>query len=515
MKSEFRKRGEEMGTGFENFRKKSVCAAYVKGALTGVCCALFVLGAIMLSVKLCAVRLAWFYYVLIGVAVAICAFFVTFFLTKPNDKKLAKRLDRDYSLREKVQTMVEFDGQDGEMLRLQRADADETLKNVRPKKNSVKRIWQYAVIVVLGCALFLTAVVVPSRYQDPNDDRYTFGEWDEAALVQLIADVEGFSLEDKVKPFAVASLTLLREELLNTTQNSVMRAKVQAAAKEIDNVVIAANTYRQIALALNSYSVLNDFKLAMVRASNSYKGNETIDSVSKVNALADDSESMIRAELTVFTQALNESIASLSLSSEIYDKLIGFLDAFNESMVADEIGESLSDDSLYRALAAFSEALGPIYEYRSREPESLKKVVSSACAEYLSGVSGVMVTQVYNRIVNEYICNRLSEIFKVSVFPEDLDLPGVSDEDSDSQQKPPQSGSIGDEQEIYGSNDIVYDPNTNEHASYGPLWQASYMAKLYELLEDPDANLSDEMRYYILQYISALNGDISNGSGSN
>lgn len=498
---------------FKRLKRKYIIEAIVKSAVIGLGVALLAVGASLLSVKLSANKIAWFFYLLIGVVSFGVAFAVTYLIIRPFDKRVAKRLDNDYDLHEKVQTMIEFDGEDSEMLVLQRKDTEKHLEDLPKKKftsNSLKSIWQYIVVAVLGVSIFIAGAVVPSKYVPPYDDNFNLSEWDIIAFQQLIDNVKSSKLEDNVKIPMVENLELLFDELKETTSASTMRRKVRASAEAIDTAVILANTYREILLAMNDNTALNDFKSSILRTTTFYKSDIEVNSFDKVNSLYASLEDEIRATLMVFTDTLEAKIADISIPVEIKDKVDEFLTPLNDSMGSDEMqekfGNSEDPDAIYTALSNMSSELGKVYQYAFIPHTELKNIVSNADADYLSDMTKALIPQVYNKIVNEYVFNTLSAMFNVNIYPEDLVLPGISDNPNGGDDSPSHGGSIGEEDVIYGGNDAIYDPESDEHVPYGKVWN-SYMAKLYNRLNDPDNEMSDEMKNYIMQYIKALSGD--------
>lgn len=499
---------------FKRLKKKYTIEAIVKSAVMGLGVTLLVLGVLLLSIKLSAKNLAWYFYLIIGIVLYGASSCATYYFIRPLDKKIAKRLDDDYDLHEKVQTMVEFDGDDSEMLVLQRNDAESHLENLPQKKfslDTLKRIWQYIVVCVVGLSLFIAGTVVPSRYIPSYDDGFNMSAWDIVAFQQMIENIKNDeNLENKVKVPMVENLELLFEELKETTTSSSMRKKVKASADAIDEAVILANTYREILLALNSDTALDDLKISILKSTTFYK-NEKVDSYDRVKSLYSERDGEIREALKTFTDALEKKVGDLSIDIEIKDAVETFLTSLNDSVGSDEMQEKFNDsenpDSIYTALSIWSTNLGPVVEdYMFTPIAELRNIVSDADADYLSAMTKALGPQVYNKIVNEYVFNTLSSMFKVNISPEELVLPGISDDTGSSGGNTSHGGSIGSEDVNRGGDDQIYDPDLDKHVEYGEVWN-DYMAKLYARLNDPDSEMSDEMKNYIIQYIKALNGD--------
>ncbi len=492
---------------FDNLKRKSLYAALIKSLAVGICCALLAVGAEMLVVKLAALKIAWYYYAIVGAVFAAGGFGVTFWLVRPTDKRVAKKLDDEYVLKEKVQTMVEFYEKDGEMLRLQREDADVALKTLPSKKISFRKIWQYLVLGAVSVAVIVTAIVVPSGYKPPFDsDAYEFSSIDEAALLQLIDDVKDFAISDAVKEKAVTELEALLAEAKKTDKWSSIRAIAKTTASDIDDAVIATNTYREVALRLNTNKALNDVKLSLLNALAWYKTGDKISTADTVNELTAQSQGKLREELSVFTEEFVKEFETYTTGREVYDKLAEFLEPFNESMAPTSDEDVLKNDQYYLALSEFSTQLGVVYdEYESRSVDGLREIISSAAEDYVTASVSELYYQVNNRIADEYICNVLSGIFKIGLSPKELTLPGMTDEEIAGGNDPDHSGSIGDETSKVGSDDEIFDPEAMAHVKYGTVID-DYYAAIYAMITDENSGLSEEMKNYLIKYFQILYG---------
>lgn len=510
---------ETMTETFKKLKKKYLLIAIAKSAIVGVFSALFAVGAVMLGIKLGAVWIPSYAYVIIAFGTLAIAFGITFLLTYHNDKSLSKYLDSEYGLKEKVQTMVEFSDQEGDMLKIQREDAEHRLQNLPKLKLSFAKIWQYVLVVVLGLTFILTGALVPSRYIPPtvsDDGDYVLSEWDSKVLDQLISEVKSSDLTQEVMLPVSSALELLKEQLANVKTNAAMRQAVSNCAKAVDEAIILANSYRDIALTINSYTELNDLKRALVNASNSYQTENEIISMSMVKDAQKTSEEKIRTALGVFADGFSGKVKNLNEKADIKDAVDNLFNPLNESFADDEIIQKLADDDLFGALSHFSEAMGPFFEndeYLWRDDSDLKSTVSNACSEFVSSASKAMVVQVYNRMMDDYIFNKLEEIFSVVLSQQELELPGVSGDDIGSEDNPSHGGGVGDTDIGYGGNDAVYDHNSAEHVPYGDVWN-DYVKKLYERINDEQSDLSEEMKAYILEYIKILDGSASDTEGN-
>lgn len=99
-------------------------------------------------------RLFWIGFVLLAVVTVACACFLFFTRFKPTDKSIAKRVDGEFGLSERVLTMNQFKGDDGTyILQKQREDTAEALEKV----SNVKMKCAVALPLILTAA-FVTAL---------------------------------------------------------------------------------------------------------------------------------------------------------------------------------------------------------------------------------------------------------------------------------------------------------------------------------------------------------------------
>lgn len=502
-----------MTDSFRQFKKKAIIAAIIKSLVASFFTALFVVGVVMLSVKLGDSYLAWYFYLLIGVGAFALSCGGALLITYPRDKALARRLDGDYKLNEKVQTMVEFFDKRGELIDLQRSNADEVLKSLPPRKFSFKRIWQYVVVAIVGITLFLAGVLVPSDYVPPiSSDNYEMSDWDKKNLNQLIEDIRGSELKSDLKTIAVSSLEQLRDDMEIVKKRSEMIAKVTATADFIDEAVKGVNSYRDIVLAMDSYRDLDSLKNSIVKAADSYKSDDKILSIETVSERYAVSESNVREALEVFTDAFEANFDSED-KSKMFEALETLLNSFNDSMNPDNLAD-ITGDPLYLALSEYSSDIGrddffnESY-FNGYSLSYIREYISAADDRYVSATAPLLVEQVYNRMADELICNKLSEIFELSLFPDELILSGSSDDDSTgSDDQPSHDGGLGEEGSILGGNGIVYDHESETQVKYGSIW-SSYYNKLYNRINDEESEISEELKSKIAEYIKKLNGDQS------
>lgn len=214
-----------MSENFKKIKKKYTIMAIVAGVVLGVCCGVAVTCALAVAFKRCAIDFFWALYIPIALVLS-AGFGAAFcFLLRPTDKKIAKKLDRQFALREKAQTMVEFSAADGAMATLQREQTDEALGEVAKKRVDLKWLWKFAFIPVLALAMLFVGIFVPAKKSVVVDPPYNMTEAQKTALSNLIENVRASNLS--VKP--------------NSSAGADPHAKLRASLKEEDNLFPFAN----------------------------------------------------------------------------------------------------------------------------------------------------------------------------------------------------------------------------------------------------------------------------------
>lgn len=510
-----------MSESFKKIKRKYFSIALIKSGVVAVFCALAALGITLLLDKKQVVFPAAYVYVAVGALAALVGFAITFWVTRPTDKKLAKHLDNEYSLNEKVQTMVEFSGKEGDMLRLQREHTDAVLRNIPRKRPSIKGVWQYALIVLVGTAVFSAALVSPSSYVPPiNPDAFEISELQEVSLKQLISEVKQSDLKEPVKTSVTGSLENLLGEIKTTTQGAAMRAKVIATVKSVDEAVVAANTYRDIALALNeNRAELNAFTLSLTNAAASYKTQSKLLKIEDVRKIADASEVNIQTALQEYTNPYVASFDSLTTENEIGLTLAVFCTPFNASLGDTEMQEKYKDDALYIAMGELSSGLSDsAYNYIWIPVSALKQNIQTAFSTYVVSAAKALLPQVYNCMMDEFIRNNLSEIFSIPLtqFPDtSLVLPDTeTGSEGGEEDGSNQGGAV--EGDVSGKGDLIFDPLDAKFKGYGAVL-SSYMSTMLNYINDPELSqhLSADVIEYVRAYFAALqeNPDLSSSSG--
>lgn len=253
-----------MDSNFSKFKKRVWLYILIKCLLAGLATAVLAVNAVFIPCKLCGVKLFWLYYVLIGLGGLILGGGLALLLLRTNDKKIAKMLDKELCLQERVQTAYECQGETSDIFALQRANASKSLKsvsNAKSYKTLSVAVFFGSVASIVACVLCCLAIiagtvavpVIATYIPDPplagEEDNGTpveppreVTDWEWKALDDLINYVRASKKADVIsKSGMVAELEGLRNVLLDGVSQSSLSTFVQNTATNIRNVVKDAN----------------------------------------------------------------------------------------------------------------------------------------------------------------------------------------------------------------------------------------------------------------------------------
>lgn len=498
-----------MSETFKKLKKLFVRNTLIKSAVCGVSASLFVVGVILLSIKLAALYINAGYYVLIAVVVAAAVTAAIYFIMRPTDKSVAKTLDRDYNLGEKVQTMVACMAMEGSIYTLQREDAERRLGEVKIKKPAFADIWQYVLAGVLAFALFLTSVIVPSRYISPNaDPDYNMTKTQSVSLRQLINDVKNSGLKVNVSTPVVGSLEELYEKLEKATVVSSMKTAVIDTVKAVDKTFANANSYLKItnALSVTENELLGNFSLAVVNGVISYKSDSAINTIAKAEEKFTASETVIGEKIDEVMSAFTEQWESQTQSTRT-GFLDGLVEGFGNALYASGVNET---DALYTAFNNFSNSLRGVSNNIKNGGANLAILdmqIKTATDVFAPRSKAVVGDQTYNCIMDEFIRTRLAEIFNLrnSELPSNSDVspsrPSNGGENGDNGEENNNGGGGGGGGSNLGSDDLVYSYKYDKLVKYSEVID-EYNQEMRERIERGEA--TEEMAEYIKKYFEIL-----------
>ena len=463
-----------MSKSFRRFKRKVRAQSIFSALLWGLGSGLVSLAVVMLVAKLSGDNVQPLYYAIFGGG-AVFVTLVLYFLLMPSDKRLAKRLDRVYSLDEKVATMIELKNDNGVFATLQREDADRKLgeKPTRALKSKPLVAGLLVFCIALGSAV--GTFVMPAKAESGEAPIDEFDkQWLITAIGELITTVENAYIDDTLKQDVLTEL----RSLLTFIEGSQLLSEMKAEAIK---TVIAINAALKKA---NSAELIG----------------------AELKEISD-------AEISALGKALCElSGTSSKKALEALGTKVSSSEAADASFVADIINSALdrsgvrSDDALYMLFKSLTSAIKSDYKSADDKFESAAKTLSST-----------VIVQNVNKATMTIVINKLCSLFGITedditaVDPDaDVDLrdPSEPEEDpDDSEVEEPEgnmgSGGLGTGDVIYGSNDLVFDPYTGTYRPYGEIIN-DYFVKANEQITD--GKTSDEISDAVEEYFDILFG---------
>lgn len=459
------------------FKKKIFIETLIKSGVIGVSLALMITGTVMLSLKLNAIDLDVLYYILIFVGTTALLSLASYFIIKPNKIKIAKRLDKQLDLKQKVETMVTYENEDNIILQLQREDTNEKLASISPKSLKMKFHYVLWIALVIGLGFSITSLCIPAKALEKNDGTddteeplepdFELTEWLKTAINDLITYVEGREISTSVKNSYVAELNTLLENL-----------------EECEYVSDAKNYALQT--IANHQTILNDSTIS--------------DDVSRALVISQDRYVFLLAKNLEY---INVNNAMLALDNMRYalNEGEGFNDAvtsFNtnfKNCIDTYIGDK--DANLYRTIYNLANSMDSCLASENTQT-AITNVFATAQTELYQTLSEEYI----NFETMHYVENELRILFNLAISQvPDNSVPQVGEtEDSEGETGDSEGGGGGTGEEIFGSNDKFFDPIQGD-VSYGTVID-EYYAKIMAMYEQ--GLISEEYRDYCIKYFQYL-----------
>ena len=491
-----------MQGGFVKFRKKQACITLINSLIWGLAAALLAVGALLLTAKLNKTSLQLIFYVLIPIAAFIVAAGVCYLLSRQKDKKLAKRLDEEFALGDRVQTMIEF--QDGQtaMIRLQRKDAQARLDGLSASKFKWKGLWACVAALTCAAAVFVAGLIVPKTKAAGNDTPpkqpvivFEITNDQKTKLATLIKNVKESKAEDGVKTAIVTELDALQLALEEIDTADALYTELVRIILVIDGFVENHNTYKRVYEPIRASEVetvqqfaigigLNDFPTVFeglkTAFQNEEKNNETV-----------------LAAIAAFTSELKARFA------EVLEK---------------------EDDLLMLAIPLF---IADMETVAALDPSkySYDKVldnVSTAFNDNVRGLTTALEQQTDNRAVTSNTIEQLISIFNLppELIPDwgGAALEGLGGSAPQPDEPPEHGDGIIVDGIVYPSNETVYDYYTKVICEYGKVFEGdahNYKKQINMLISECVANgtISPEVEEMLRTYLDALSGSEAVGKG--
>lgn len=462
-----------MGKGFSKFKRKLRVGAIIRALLCGLSLGTATLALLWLADKLTATQPDFVAHGLCAGIVAVLSFAAVWLILLPTRKRIARRVDRQLALGEKVQTMVEFRHDESAMAVLQREDTDRILRETKGRRVKGVCTWLFLLMPVIAVTLLAGTVLVPAK--EPTepppavDNNFSLTPWQEQALKDLIEKVRTSDMEATPKEGTVKQLESLLIKLRNVRKETAMKEAVIATVEGIHGVVSEYNTYDLIASAMYG---------------------SPSKPVQELGSAIDSLKPLLVGEWTNTTkETLAENpAAAVTLASGIRQALtLSKVDASNEVCIA---------------LSALAEGLEQV------TAETPAEVRNSLLWEAEEALDNALFIQAVNEEVEDDTIYTLLSIFGIkaselpdSIFNDPDDPRGEGNYEPDENPDKLHSGGMASGEMIFGSNDTIYDPEREDYVTYGEVIDG-YFARITEMLVD--GQLSAEMEEALSDYFAYL-----------
>ena len=196
------------------------------------------------------------YFILIGLGVFIVFDIVLFLIFNPSDVKVAKRIDKQLNLKEKIHTMVEYEDKNGPLVGLQRKDAKDKLASISIKKFKMKFSYYLLILPLMALAVCATSIIIKAKEpQQPPIEEPISG--DPYAILQIRIIIREVEANNVLMPAAKEAFVSHLEELIdnvnveNITRNQEV-SFVNQTITEVSNSSSRVNSIDEIILALKN-----------------------------------------------------------------------------------------------------------------------------------------------------------------------------------------------------------------------------------------------------------------------
>ena len=476
-----------MSENFMRLKRRARAVALIKSALIALACGMLCAGVMLYLTSHKVIDADPLIFTIIaGGAALILSGAVTFLILNKTDKSLARLLDRDFDLHERVGTMLEYGKEENTMSSLQREDTENQLSKIKSSSLKLKRLWIYVTALVAGAAILVAAILLipPKTPAGPKPDSpFSITPLQVRAMEELIDYVTDSAMEspyreevalaltDALAELKIAKTTSERDEVIGRATEKILESTDNASsALEIINILVKSDSsqVRQLATAINYYNYKRGgewdgftTKMTELREALTYPESEGVDDAKRA--------SEVRA-------LLSRAAASISLG-------------LSRSQIPDS-------DALYVVLLRFAEQSGDegVHGLASLAVSS-ENMSYDEIQMHLGNSFNTMNVEIFNALdvkrentsVGEYAVTRMCELFGCPVpkfeRPLSADNGSSGGGEGGDTESGGMGGAIGSGTE-YGSDELVFDPMTGEFVEYGTIIDRYYQIMFNKIQGD-------------------------------
>lgn len=521
---------------FGKFNKKIKIENIIKSIICGLSSGIIVDALLVILFKLLALsNFIWLHIIITLLLGTGFTFLFLKYVFIPKDKAIAKRLDKDAALEERVKTMVEFKNDESLLANLQRQDAQQKLEETPIEKFKMRFSFSNFILSILALIALPIAILVPSRKinpaatvtdssssesnpesespseesspsENPSDggsegqDGDGSGEQNDEerdqqiqdAIDDMKQDVDNTQKpDDQTKEDLKDKLDDLKDNLQNANDQEETDQAIDQSKEDIDQTIDDQITKDEIGEALQKHDPTSQVG-EDVAAGDSEQTKDSLDEMR--DSLKDKTGDELQDAMDSISDSINDALEESGVNPEdsLYQAFKNLADNLDKIDPNSDSAQQEIDDAFEQAKEEISDALD-----KQQELEDLKDTLDQKLDD--------LKEQLDNQDGQE---------------GEDQDGDGQegdgqegdgqegkdNQDDSDSSSSGEGSGSgSGDIQ--YASDDLIYDPATGNYVTYGELLNYYYSQALDGI---ENGNIPDDLATLIEQYFNSLYYDDGN-----
>lgn len=502
-----------MDGNFEKFKRKILREHLIKSLIYGCSFSVAFVSVASIFFKRFIGHVDVLIYMAVGILLSVASTYLIYRRFKPDDKKIAKRLDRKFSMNEKVQTMVEYRDREDELSLKQRENTENELKTISVKQLSTHFALMTVLTLILSLGICTSSLFVKERNRPFNphpsessvsgseavsSDPVAIGtssptENEKGIFDELIEAIDRSPLSDPTKEEIKEELGSLEDQLENAAEEE-KDERIEQTKDRIDRMLEELLSKNRIGAELQKSSV---------------------EVLQKIGA------ALVNSDIDLLVSAFQ--MLKESLTGSDYGDFIALIDLYYEEIQTALLNSQVdSDDELY---GCFRDLIDRLREVKTRSENQIvdiadaKKSVVSIIDEMLAKLIDLLTKQREIEALKEAIDEALDNLIPSSGEGDPGDEEGDGSENQgptdgggdekngDSDEKDgdkndnPQGGS-GEGEEVYGNNDQVYtkDGDTTE---YGNVIDDYYS----DIVNDGDEDIPEDIEDILNDYFNSLYGD--------
>ena len=469
---------------FTRIKLKKICSAVIKSVLLGLSAGMAAFAIPLIIFKLTKSDYTLPILILASLTTAFCTGAIFLLFKVRGTLKLARSLDRNFALNEKVQTMIEYRKETATMYQLQRDDAKAALKKVSKQATKERGFIICFTAALAGIALMVSAFVVQPPKEPPEPIEtvpFEVSATQITALEELSKRVRASNMYEPYRENVAVAIDTMIDELKVATTTAQRDASINTALinilKQTDDSSAAcefivalwgfeSRPAKELAKALNYYDSnvfdnYQDFLLAF----------EVPKTTTNEDGEVEDVPEEERRE--ALATALQECAKSIQLAlieanpptdNDLYLELIALAPS-----TLDPVPAAATDNDSYNLYSLIS-----IIEFVGYEQSYAKLdiLIQTAYPKLVDAMNQHKASTDTGENAVTQICSLFGMARPAFERPNLYESSTGDDEGGGG----PGMGGIGNGT-VYGSDDLVYDPNSNTYVEYGVI-----LDKYYELM---------------------------------